>query len=257
VELTIEGLLNPPSGETHLSTSSDATPVSATVEPHPVFGRCLKTANKGEGKFANSGCSTEKAEGDYEWSTSIVKPKFTATGTAATIETAAKAKIACKAASESGEISGQRTVANVKLSLTGCELASVKCKSADAAEGEVVSSTLEGELGIEKLEKGKASKIALDLYPVGHAGAFFEFSCGATTVKLTGSLMVPVKADKGAASQKLKYKASKGVQKPAHLEGEPDDVLAASLNGATPEAAGLTLTTSQTYEEAVEANAVL
>ncbi|HUB36660.1 MAG TPA: hypothetical protein VL972_07540 [Solirubrobacteraceae bacterium] len=257
VELTIEGLLNPPAGEVRLSTSSDATPVSATVEPHPVFGRCLKTANKGEGKFASSGCSSEKVEGDYEWSAAIVKPKFTATATSATIETAAKTKILCKGASESGEISGQRTVAAAKITLTGCELGAVKCKSSGAAEGEIASFALEGELGIEKLEKGKANKVALDLYPLAHAGAFFEFSCAATAVKLTGSLLVPVKADKAATTQKLKYKASKGVQKPASFAGEPDDELAASLNAGAPEAAGLTLTATATFEEAVEINAVL
>lgn len=113
---------------------------------------------------------------------------------------------------------------------------------------------LEGALGWE----AKATKkVALDLYPVGETGVFLEYRCiGGVPITVTGSILVPVKADKMAITSTLKYKASKGRQKPEHLEGEPPQVLTASLNGEASEQIGLTATLTQTNEEALEINAV-
>jgi hypothetical protein len=55
----------------------------------------------------------------------------------------------------------------------------------------------------------------------------------------------------------LKGSASKGKQKPEAFVGEPKDILEESLNGGAFEQAGLTLTTIQTDEEAVEVNSVV
>ena len=70
-------------------------------------------------------------------------------------------------------------------------------------------------------------------------------------------MIVPVKANKMLLTQTLKFKASKGKQKPESFVGEPKDILEASFNGEPFEQAGLTLTATQTSEEAVEVNSVV
>jgi hypothetical protein len=57
-------------------------------------------------------------------------------------------------------------------------------------------------------------------------------------------------------TQALKFKASKGKQKPESFAGEPKEILEASFNAKPFEQAGLSLTTTQTDEEALEVNSV-
>jgi hypothetical protein len=58
-------------------------------------------------------------------------------------------------------------------------------------------------------------------------------------------------------SATIKFKASKGTQKPERFVERALDVLEASFAGAAYEAMGLTLAGTQTGEEAVEANSTL
>lgn len=84
-----------------------------------------------------------------------------------------------------------------------------------------------------------------------------EYRCvGGAPITVTGSILVPVEVDRMTVTSALKYKAEKGIQKPEHLEGEPNHVLTASLNGETSEQLGVTATVTQVDEEAVEINAV-
>ena len=53
-------------------------------------------------------------------------------------------------------------------------------------------------------------------------------------------MIVPVKANKPAATQTLKFKASKGVQKPEAFAGGAKEVLEQSTDGGAYEQAGLT-----------------
>jgi hypothetical protein len=76
-------------------------------------------------------------------------------------------------------------------------------------------------------------------------------------VELEGSVLVRVTADKMLATSTVKYKATKGKQKPEHFEGELIDVLTASPNGGTPEQLGETVSSTQASEEAVEINEVV
>ena len=118
-----------------------------------------------------------------------------------------------------------------------------------------MSSPLEGVLGIEKLgASAGADKAGLDLFPAGKTGPVMEFSCGATTVSVQGSVIVPVKANKMALTQALKFKAKKGKQKPESFAAEPKDVLEASFDHAPLEQIGLTTTATLFAEEAVEVN---
>jgi FG-GAP repeat len=222
------------------------------------YGRCVKVA-KGAGKYASATCISLKAGGSYEWLPGVEKKKFTTkiTEGAATLETVKGSKVVCKTETSTGEYTGTKTVGGVVLILTGCERLGEKCSSAGAAGGEIVTKSLEGVLGIEKLGVTNATnKIAFDLFPVGKTGMVMEFSCGGTEVSVQGSLIVPVSANKMLLTSTLKYSASKGKQKPEMFVGEPKDILEASFNKEVFAQTGLTLKTTQTNEEPVEVNSV-
>jgi hypothetical protein len=243
--------------------TATSEPATLTVNPAsqspPELGRCVKTA-KGAGKYSGATCISQKAGGSYEWLPGVAKKKFTSklTEGVATLETVKGSKVVCKTETTTGEYSGLKTVANVVLTLTGCERLGEKCSSAKAAAGKVVTKTLDGALGIEKLGKTSvANKIGLDLFPVGKTGAVVEFSCGTTPVSLTGSIIVPVSVNVMQLTSKLNYSASKGKQKPEGFVGEPKDILEASFNKAPFEQTGLTLKTTQTNEETVEISSVV
>lgn len=121
-----------------------------------------------------------------------------------------------------------------------------------------MSNPLEGVLGVTTLYPNSSkNKIGLDLYSVGKTGPILEFSCEFNTVSVRGSVIVPVKANKMSQTQTLKFKASKGKQKPERFVEEPKDILEASFNGEPFEQTGLTLTATQTNEEKVEVNSVV
>ena len=97
--------------------------------------------------------------------------------------------------------------------------------------GEIVTSELEGELGVEKTGATAAkNKVGLDLYSAGRFGPMMEFACGSTAVTVRGSVIVPIKADKTLAAEALKLKAAKGKQKPEGFVSEPKDVLEESFD---------------------------
>jgi hypothetical protein len=244
-------------------TSHGADDKLTTLGP-PDFGRCVKVAAEKEGKktvyhgkFTAATCLVESPtkSGKYEWSPGIAKAHFSSTlkEGRVTLETVTKVKMTCNTESGTGEYSGTKEVANIIVRFTGCETSGHKCTTPGLAEGELQTKTLEGELGWE----AKAGKsVALDLYPVGKTGAFMEYHCiGGVPVTVAGSILAPVEADKMLLTTPLKYKASKGKQKPEQFEGGPLDVLTA--NGKVSEQLGETASLTQTNEEAVEINAAV
>ncbi len=258
-------------GDHHELESSPV--VEATAPSAPEFGRCVKVAI-GTGKYSKSSCTVSSTKNSYEWysafggSDPLAKRgfKLAKTGGELKLETTpGKAKLACSGETGSGEYSGASSVGTVAVTLTGChKAASESCASSGASPGEVRLNTLDGQLGIlEKSAEGAAkNKIGLQLKPASGT-ALAEFKCGASTpVTLSGSVIVPLKTDKMTGSEKLKFSASKGVQKPNRFEGgaENSDVLKLTL-GSGPEErveqVGLTLSSTLTDEEEVEVNSVL
>jgi FG-GAP repeat len=240
------------------SSGADQAFVTAPLE----YGRCVKVA-KGAGKYGISNCTALLAGGSFEWTTEIVKRKFTTKIkelTKVTLQTVKGSKVTCTGEMSTGEYTGLKTVGGVVLTLTGCELASpkAKCASSGGAAGEIVTKQLEGVLGIETLGETTAkNKIGLDLFPVGRTGPLMEFSCASTTVSVQGSVIVPVTANKMLLTVTVKAAATKGKQKPENFVGGPKDTLEESVNGGSFEQTGLTLTTTQTNEEKVEVNSVV
>ena len=238
--------------------------------PPPEYGRCVKVPPEKVGKktvyhggFTASTCLVASGThtGKYEWEPAVVKTAFKtklASGSV-TLDSADKtSKVSCTGETSAGEYTGHKTVGGVVLALTGCKRDTEKCSSMGAAPEEIVTNTLQGELGVVELGATTASnKIGIDLYPVGRTGSVMEFSCGITTVSVQGSVIAPVSADKMSLTQALRAKASKGKQAPESFVEGPKDILEESFNGAPFEETGLTIAITQTNEEEVEVNSVV
>ena len=220
----------------------------------PEVGRCLKVAAK-TGKFASSSCKSEKTGGSYEWTPGAAKPKFTLHGEKTTFEALAhKFKLECAESSGSGEYNAGKRLEDVNITFSGCKAAAAACSSEGAPAGVIKSSSLEGALGWEDKSK---DKVALDLFPTGKSGPLLQAKCSGSALSVGGSVLVNIKSDKMASTSALKYKASKGKQKPEHFEDESNDVLEGSLGEVALTQAGLTGTLTLTNEEALEISAVV
>ncbi|HXM87606.1 MAG TPA: hypothetical protein VN889_08215 [Solirubrobacteraceae bacterium] len=233
----------------------------------PEFGRCIKTVG---GEFEDAGCTRVAGSpgGGYEWRPAfggvapLEKAGFTIAikeGTVSMLETSSKTEMLCEGATASGEYTGNKTVGKVVVTFTKCSAFEASCASSGAAAGTIVTHTLEGTLGIEELGASPVENaIAEDLYPVGHSGAIAEFTCSGLPVKITGSLIAPVPSNSMKPTVPIKFKASKGKQKPENFVGEPPDVLFTKVGAEGPlEQAGETMTVNQSNEEKIEVNSVV
>jgi hypothetical protein len=243
----------------------DEEPPQEGQEP-PEFGRCLKAPAEEEGGvtvyhggFTTSRCLEESAthSGKFEWHPGVVNGGFQTAikpTTTATLETVGGVKVTCTGESGAGAITGPKTVGSVQIKLAGCQSAGQSCTTAGSSEGELETTSLEGVLGIERVtvKEGKETvHVALDLHPSGGAGAFMEYTCnGSGPTTLSGSVLARVSAGKMLALTSLKLVAGGGRQKPESFEGGPPETLTNSLF----EEVGLTLSSTQTNEEAVEIN---
>ncbi len=233
-----------------LAMAAGASALSA-----PEMGRCVKVA-VGTGKFTSATCIKEKAKGSYEWLPGAEKAKFSTKGGVGTLATLSGVTVTCKTQESGGEFTSPKTVGSVVVRFSSCESAGFLCSTEGAKAGEIVTNNLEGRIGFEnKLKK----KVAFDLFPTAaDAGLYVTFNCGvALHITVGGSVLVPLTpVDKMLTTLTLKYSAKAGKQKPEHFEGEPNDVLITEINGKKPEQSGITITSTQTAEEALEVNAV-
>ncbi|HYM55918.1 MAG TPA: hypothetical protein VES97_11185, partial [Solirubrobacteraceae bacterium] len=253
---TVNVRVTTPAGESAANSGDHFTYLpEVTIE----FGRCKKVTT-GTGKYKNGNCTEAVAGSNYEWTPGLLKGGFTAASlvkTTITIEAVGGAKMVCNAESATGEYTGTKQVSNVVIKLTGCEYPSskAKCATAGAAEGEVVTNTLEGVLDWVKKE---TNKVGLDLSPVAESGVFFEATCGATTVSVEGSVITTINPlDNMSSAFTLKYKQKKGKQERTNFEKEEADVLKMSVSGGAFEEAGLGLESETTNEEELEISTII
>ncbi|HEX3909777.1 MAG TPA: hypothetical protein VHW67_03620 [Solirubrobacteraceae bacterium] len=232
----------------------------------PEFGRCLKVAKIGKtynGKYTDKGCTKEatakeKEEGKknkYEWLPGGVKLGQTSTGGKAILQEVGKYAVGCNSESSSGgEYSGTKEVKKLVVKFQGCHVPPFICTSPGHPAGELETKELEGRAVWKNEAKHEA---ALDLYPAHGAEQFIAFSCGALTVEVRGSLLVPVKANKMETKVKLKYKQKNGFQEMKFYEEGGklvEDVLEANFEGQGWAKAGQSITSTVTNEEALELN---
>jgi hypothetical protein len=234
--------------------------VAPALSAPPEYGRCLKVAKPYHGGFTNSGC-TAKSEtkiGKYEWYPGAVKAKQTSSGGPAKLEEVGKYSVSCSSESSTGEYTGTREGKNILVKFKGCKVVPYICTSPGHEKGELETVPLEGRA---VWENEKLRKTALDLYPsVGHE-TFIEFTCGEhaeVTVKVKGSVLVPIKADKMARTFTLKFKAKHGFQTPEEYEEngkKVKDILYSDFTEKGYEQAGQEETVTVENEEKLELNA--
>jgi hypothetical protein len=228
------------------------------LEP-PEFGRCVNVSEPETGNYSNAQCTKTELQGRREWLPGA-STKFATkiTEDVATLKTVKGTQVVCTGETGSGEYTGTKTVGGAVLTLTGCELAGEKCSSPSASAGEVRTGSLAGVLGVTTAaEDPLKDKVGLDLTAAVEGAPFMEFTCGATSVSVRGSVILPLVTNKMITSAKLKFAAIKGKQKPDRFVEGPKDVLEASFNGGPFEQIGLNVRVTQTNEQAVETSSVV
>lgn len=159
-------------------------------------------------------------------------------------------KVICGEVNAVGEISGLYTESLV-ITFADCASNLGQCSSTGAGPEEIVTPALAAELGIfEKRKELNKTGISLANEALGPLGPFAEFTCGATSVTVTGSVITEVKANKPTASEVIGFGVSKGQQKIKEFVGGPRDVLETSLNEGAPIESALALSVEQNNKEA-------
>jgi hypothetical protein len=262
---------------------------SASAETEPYIEQCLQTLTAGQGNWLDSQCSVSRASGNWirviepgigncfrvvepgtgAWndnrcsesggSKEFIRVTGAAGGEAATfssivssgeLETEKGHKVKCAAGTDSGEITGAKTVGNVIVIFTGCESevleTKVKCKTTGAKEGEIRTNNLKGEIGyLNKTEQ----KVGLLLEPSG-TELFAEFKCSTLTAKVKGAIIgefTKPKTGEMSTEAKLSYAQEKGKQKWTKLEGGTERKLETNL-GAGYEGSGIKNEDTLTYQ---------
>ncbi len=239
-------------GRPHLETTMIRA-LPGSEKQAPELGRCVKGA-AGSGAYGSSKCTGAAGKKDYSWSPGAEHAGVTLAGGSLTLETPGRKKLVCKASSATGTIANGKLIQGISLRLTGCESAGAPCSSTGLSAGEALSSPLSATL---QWQSKAAHKVLLQLYRQG-GGTLLSLSCAGVPWTISGSALVAVKAGKMASSQSLKFKATKGLQKPGEYEtgegGKQAAALQATIGAEAPAALGLTSTLTLTGEEAVEVN---
>jgi len=178
---------------------------------------------------------------------------FKSTLKASTLETVGGLKITCTGGSNTGELTGPKSL-TVRITFTGCILNGLPCTSG-AAAGAIETSTLNGTLGYIK----KATKVVgIDLALPG--APLMAFDCGEDLrIAVFGSVIgriTPV--DVNVAPPKhftLAFAQKAGKQHLTHLEGGPKDVLETSVLGGPFEESGLAATDALSFAAPLLINA--
>jgi hypothetical protein len=235
---------------------------ASTASAAPDYGKCVKKAVSGGAGFSDAGCTKAVAtKALYEWqkggATGVTYTTNIKAGTLATLETVKKEKVVCKGETSTGTILSETTTETTP-TFTGCEALKLKCSTPGEPEGTIAVSALEGELGIEKKGTTAATnKIASNLFRQGNRGGeIVEFTCGGFTIKVKGTVLFPVTANKMLTLATVKFTASKGLQKPEKFEGGAKETLSSSFGGGAFEQSGQTITTEQHNASAIEVNSV-
>lgn len=168
-------------------------------------------------------------------------------------------RVVCETFTATGEVTGTRTDGDLVIKLTGCESRQGQCTSAGAAAGEIVTSSLDGELGFVERPALKRNKIRAAISIEGEADAPFAiFSCGSEAADVYGSAITEIGADKMVADEEIHFSQSQGAQAFERFIGGTEDILHTSLNGGAAQKTGLRLLAHQINEdgELIEVNTV-
>jgi hypothetical protein len=187
-----------------------------------------------------------------EWSPPYPKPMSISSGPTL-LESVSGEKIECVADSGSGLVTSP-TVGNAKIVLTGCELVlatgKIPCQTPGLPPEQIA---ITGNTRLDYIVHTPVlTQVGLDLF---NENLLTSFVCRETTVLVKGSVIgkltpinKPVKAGKPFT---LKFKQSKGHQKPLSFEVGPPDFPEVSFGGGPLESAGLNSTEKIIFAEPV------
>jgi hypothetical protein len=226
----------------------------------PELGRCVKLQAGLTGEYKDEDCiAGGSGTTGYNW---LAGPgahhKFKGKGGATTLEAAdGKLTIRCKGSTFTGEYTGAKSD-TLTVGLQGCVRAggNESCQSSAAKAGEIVTTSLEGELGVIP-----GGEIGLDLRPKSPATTVASLACHAhstTTVAgvIEGSVIARIQKTNVPAKQfTLTFKAAGGKQIPEAFEGGSQDTLTTAFtlgNEKLTSQTGLITTATIANEEALE-----
>jgi hypothetical protein len=244
--------------------------VTSLLEGLPEFGRCV-TSVKGKGEYLGMHCNYEAGgKGTHNW---LPGPgpnkKFTSTLKATALETtsAGKTLITCSSGEVKGEYSGIKRVRIAKLVLSGCAISpssgvASKCQNVGAANGEIETKELVGELGFIATTK---PKVGLDL-KAASGSVLASFECGGasemtgkgsgsgTPREIEGSVIGNVgNLNNMTTANTTSYEDKAGKQVPEKFQGGLKDTLTTLVGLAkTPEPTTFASLEEVKSEEAIE-----
>ncbi len=204
----------------------------------PEYGQCLKKAKKSLPAYSDSKCTKEAlelAKGTYEWvpGPKAGENKFTTTGGAATLLTVKGETVTCTSEKSTGEylVGGNNKEEKTTVSFAGCKSNGLTCTTEGKSPGELETNELVGVVGFEKTPglTGRKTDLLLHAGPTAAKHFFIAFKCTeALTIEVQGKgngenegILVPIKNDAMKSVEILKYKQSKGTQKP--VKWDPKD----------------------------------
>lgn len=208
----------------------------------PEFLHCTKVANNVLARFQfQSTCNALEPEepvlGGWEELGVLEGEKlpFESTSGAGTLETKGGEKISCTSDSDTGEITGPKSVSNVSVTFKGCSTTVFKfaCTSSGQASGVIKTNLLKGEIGY--LNKSK-KEVGLELEPETSGGFFAEFECaGIVSIKVRGHVIGKITPVNTMTDEyDLVFEQASGVQKYTEFEGGPaGQVLESTKNGGS------------------------
>ncbi len=217
-----------------LGASALVSAAAQAAEPAPPeFIRCEKVAKGKEAQYTDSSCTDKGPKGRFEATPVPAGTAYSALGGKAVLETEGGTTVSCKATSDSGEITGPKTVIDT-VTFSGCESASLKemCQNAGSKEGEIRTAPLEVTLGF--IDKAR-EEVGEDSRPIAPNTVIASFECGGeglgpNFISITGASIGTIAAvDKMTTSFKATLKGSKGKQEVEALEGQPKETPVATV----------------------------
>jgi hypothetical protein len=216
---------------------------SATASAElPEVVQCVKAAKVGKkytGHYNDKKCTSkdEAGEGKYElepWNLGSKTEKtgkggklkkFKGKSGTAFLEVVGLGPVTCSKGADEGEFTGPKTVGNINVTFTGCELNKIKCESEGAKVGEIKTTTLKGEIGYfdERFETAVTKGVAIKLSAQSGVLLAEHVSCGSILFQVKASVIGEVEPPYNTFTKevKLKFQQSSGHQAIRRLEGEP------------------------------------
>jgi hypothetical protein len=150
--------------------------------------------------------------------------KFKGKSGTAFLEVVGLGPITCSKGSDEGEFTGPKTVGNISVIFTGCELNKIKCSNT-ATAGEIKTDTLKGTIGYfdERFEKAVAKGVGVELTAQTGVLLAEEIGCGSILVQVKASVIGEVETPYNVFTKevKLKFQQAAGRQAIQNFEGEP------------------------------------